>query len=252
MGRIYQQCSRALIWLGCDASECNLHCSRDGDKRRERNDPFELFRLFDRHISEWPVSQRPKTRIRSSLNTTQRSLEGERESQRLPLVDTHLDRARGTAASTSFVRIRHLEHAPPRSPRPRQELLHPQQRMLREHPFPIPRKYNGRSGHTMRALRPTPLRLQSSISRHSAQSRYLPQTLWPSTMSRSAGQNLRHARPDRQSLWRDCTRLLGAPAIRLLPCCLRIIGRTIRGPAESERLPVWPIVRQMGLLGYEL
>jgi hypothetical protein len=54
MGRIYQQCSRALIWLGCDASECNLHCSQDEDKSRERNSPFELFRLFDRHISEWP------------------------------------------------------------------------------------------------------------------------------------------------------------------------------------------------------
>jgi hypothetical protein len=146
------------------------------------------------------VSQRPKTRIRSSLNTTQRSLEGERESQRLPLVDTHLDRARGTAASTSFVRIRHLEHAPPRSPRPRQELLHPRQRMLREHPLPIPRRYNGRSGHAMRALRPTPLRLQSPIGRHSAQSRPLPQPLRPSSMSRSEGQDLWYAGPDRQSL----------------------------------------------------
>jgi hypothetical protein len=53
MGRMYQQCSRALIWLGCDASECNLHC-RDEDNRCEQNDPFELMRLFDKHIYEWP------------------------------------------------------------------------------------------------------------------------------------------------------------------------------------------------------
>ena len=56
MGRIYQQCSRALIWLGCDASECNLHGRDDEeDKRRdEQNNPFALTRLFDKHISEWP------------------------------------------------------------------------------------------------------------------------------------------------------------------------------------------------------
>lgn len=57
MGRIYRQCSRALIWLGCDASECNLHGQGDDkDKRRELNDPFALTRLFDKHIDEWPCS----------------------------------------------------------------------------------------------------------------------------------------------------------------------------------------------------
>ena len=56
MGLIYQQCSRALIWLGCDASECNLHGRDDEeDKRRdELNDPFALTRLYDKHIDEWP------------------------------------------------------------------------------------------------------------------------------------------------------------------------------------------------------
>lgn len=45
-----------MIWLGCDASECNLHSQDDEeDKRRnEQNNPFALARLFDKHISEWP------------------------------------------------------------------------------------------------------------------------------------------------------------------------------------------------------
>jgi hypothetical protein len=58
MGHIYRHCSQARIWLGCDASECNLHC-HDMERRKiveERNDPFKLFRLMDSksHVHEWP------------------------------------------------------------------------------------------------------------------------------------------------------------------------------------------------------
>lgn len=55
MGDVYRKCSRALIWLGCDVSECNLHC-QDEDERniaQERCDPFALIRLFEQHIYEW-------------------------------------------------------------------------------------------------------------------------------------------------------------------------------------------------------
>lgn len=56
MGQIYRQCSRARIWLGCNASECNLRC-KDRDQRKiieERNDPFKLIRLMEKHLSDWP------------------------------------------------------------------------------------------------------------------------------------------------------------------------------------------------------
>jgi len=69
MGDIYRRCSRARIWLGCDASECNLrHQNKDERKTtRERTDPFEFTRLLENHVNEWPCFVKhgeDKTRIR--------------------------------------------------------------------------------------------------------------------------------------------------------------------------------------------
>jgi hypothetical protein len=60
MGRIYQQCSKVRIWLGCDERKCNLEqpLSRVDsvlDDRAEKQDPFEIVRSLakDEHIRDW-------------------------------------------------------------------------------------------------------------------------------------------------------------------------------------------------------
>jgi hypothetical protein len=65
MGRIYRQCSRVRIWLGCEATECNLyHQNRTGTQiGSDFRDPFELIRRFASggHIHDWPDFVRSET-----------------------------------------------------------------------------------------------------------------------------------------------------------------------------------------------
>jgi hypothetical protein len=58
MGRIYRQCSQVRIWLGCDASGCNLYRQDKDDNQLgdDLHDPFELIRRFASgdHFYDWP------------------------------------------------------------------------------------------------------------------------------------------------------------------------------------------------------
>lgn len=64
MGRIYRECARVRIWLGCDASQCHLgrsslSASNAADENSEGVHPLGLLRMLaeNKHIHQWPWFQ---------------------------------------------------------------------------------------------------------------------------------------------------------------------------------------------------
>lgn len=65
MGKIYKECSRVRIWLGCDDKECALaqtlrRVDSMFDDTTENQNPFEIVRSLadDEHMRDWACFQK--------------------------------------------------------------------------------------------------------------------------------------------------------------------------------------------------
>lgn len=75
MGRIYKECSRVRIWLGCEENECALlrplrRVDSMFEDAVERQDPFDLVRSLarDEHMLHWKCFRKDEKGLKFRYN----------------------------------------------------------------------------------------------------------------------------------------------------------------------------------------